>query len=268
MSPWIRKFLFVALALVVLGVIAGVVWAGRASTAPRASYQGKTARRWFAELHTFPNYKQSQHAFEVMGTNALPFLAGELERQDSGCDRLYRRMYPKLPSVMKKHFVRPVPESYRWNFAAECMTLPCNQRMAVPELCRILQRPGLKTEQTSMALDCISGIVGPQDTNCVPLLLKFLVSTNADQRAFAALGLGQIGPAAKAAVPELTRSLHHSDLYDRMTALLSLKGIGPEAKSAEPDVLRLLDSDDKNVCYFAMLALEKIDPQMAAERKR
>jgi hypothetical protein len=216
------------ISLAVTGIVfVGAVWmllANRPSS-DGPVYQGRTARQWLGEAST-TNQMAAFAAFHSMGSTAVPFLVGQLEKKDSAWDRFCREIYPKLPAGMRKHFNRPMPELVRWN-SAEMMLVNVDAGAAMPDFMRIL-REGTG-EQQFCAIAAAINFIGPADSRYVPLLIDILQSPNQRLYSLAALSLGRIGPGARQAVPALTNLLDTvpPELL-RERALSALKKIEPK----------------------------------------
>ncbi len=201
----LRVFILV---VVVLCLGLGAVVVVRSSARNRMPvYQGRTAQEWLGEVFT-TNQSAAMQAFRAMGTNALPVILHAFEKRDSAWDKFYQKNYPKLPAGMRKHLTPPLADQMGWS-AAELVFLNMGQSTeAMPALARMLADKNNLAK--AIILPCFTARLNLGETNYVPLLIDFLLSTNANERVQAAFALGRFGPLAKSAVPKLSLSIRGS----------------------------------------------------------
>jgi len=167
-----RRQKFLVVTLLLLSVLLTLLIRDFTKT-PEPTYQGKTVSQLFAEFRAArTNYQHSGHVSYVdpvskklvrattkfddtdawlrgpaaiglraLGTNALPFLEGELQRRDGGWVRGYRAFYQKLPPSLRTR--APVPsagrDSIRADAAIALAALGTNAQSAVPMILEIIR---------------------------------------------------------------------------------------------------------------------------------
>jgi len=217
------------IAIVALGIVlAAAVWlfVERRSADDGPVYQGKTARQWLNYIDPIDdttNETQAYLAFHEMGSNAVPFLVSELQKNDSAFERFYQRVYPKIPEVVRKHLSRPELASESWGPASEMLCL-CDSRTAIPDLIPMLSDTNVDRQR--WALLGLSSSVGPADAQYIPVVINCVQSTNRSVCVIALQVLASMGPDARA-VPALTNLVNSMDPNVRSFARKALKQIDP-----------------------------------------
>jgi HEAT repeat protein len=121
----------------------------------------------------------------------------------------------------------------------------------------------LKNDETVAGwhIIALSELVGPGETDALPLLVEALQHSDSDVRGWAAIAIGKIGSDAKSAVPMLMKLLYDRDAATRVAAAHALGQIGPQARRALPLLHETLERDHEEIVrIFATSALAKIDP--------
>jgi hypothetical protein len=286
----------ISLLLVLVVAAAMVVFAVRRRTAPAAQaiYQGKTAQEWLDEWPT--NSTAVMQAIQGMGTNAVPGIIEALGERDTPGTRFYRKMYPRLPAVWRRHHVLP-KSAAELGYPAEIMLpLQTNLRPFLPELMDMALEKN--NHGRPAILSATYQLFGPDDKKYVPALVQFLADTNRYVRQLAAYCLQKIGPAAIGAVPGLKTAMKDDSLdvrigaawaiwmIDRETNLVSaalkhelsstqsptykssipifLRAINPNDPVILPSLIDLLNSSDENKRTSGAISLWGFGPEASA----
>ncbi|MBI3853706.1 MAG: hypothetical protein HY298_25965 [Verrucomicrobia bacterium] len=98
------------------------------------SYAGRSAESWLRDVFGSTTSRKSQTAaiaaFSEMGTNGVAFLVESLERRDGALSLLYRRLFTRLPPMLRQRLTAPVDTDSLAN-AASLVLL--NVRDSAPE---------------------------------------------------------------------------------------------------------------------------------------
>jgi hypothetical protein len=286
----------ITLLFVLIVAAAMVVFAVRRRTAPatQAVYQGKTAQEWLGEWPT--NSSAVMQAIRGMGTNAVPGIIEALGERDTPGKRFYRKMYPRLPAVWRRHHVLPKSAAELGYPAEILLPIQTNLRPFLPELMDIAAQ---KNNHGRFAiLSATYQLFGPDDKKYVPTLVQFLVDTNTIVRLQATWCLQNIGPSAIGAVPGLKTAMKDDSLdvricaawaiwrIDRQTNLVSaalkhesssgqvstyknlipgfLREINPSDPVIIPSLIDLLNSPDENKRTSGAISLWGFGPEASA----
>jgi HEAT repeat protein len=167
------KWLSFCAAVLPFAAVIALLAASCAST-PMPVYQGKTAREWL--YATFPfTQEEQQKAFHEMGSNAVPYLVHELERED-----------PQRSSDAKRAL------------------LYTRSRSAVTPMLLLLSKKDDAHE--FYALVVLYNLAKPEDTNWVPQLTASLNSRQPWNRVICARVLEKVN-SGQLAIPALTNML-------------------------------------------------------------
>ena len=177
-------------------------------------YHGKTARQWFGDLNT-SNFNAAGLAFLAMGSDGIPVLIHELERTNSTWANFYARNWPKLPNFIRKQLSQPMDDSERY-YRAGITLENLNSRAAIPDLARLLA--DRNPDRQFPIVMALSGVVGPDDTNCIPGLVNCLQSKEEWVRLNAARELNQITRDERV-IPVLTNLIGSTNRALRSEAL-------------------------------------------------
>lgn len=111
-----RKWLL-ATTLFALAFLVAVWMTGRARERSKRTFGSKTASEWFFGGPDRTQFRSERHmnrakaAFQVMGTNALPFLFSQLKQRESLINSVYFKVYPALPAFLRTRAPLPVARS-------------------------------------------------------------------------------------------------------------------------------------------------------------
>ena len=85
------------------------------------SYQGKTAEEWFygedRRLGGPKDTKAIERAFVAMGTNGIPYLIEQARGTETPFNKIYCKIRPKLPAILKNKIWPAIPASYSQQIA-------------------------------------------------------------------------------------------------------------------------------------------------------
>src|SRR5712671_6071289 len=132
-------------------LLLALLWMAQRSAAP--SHAGRSAESWLRGVFGTGSTANSQRAaiaaFREMGASGIAFLIETLDRRDSPMNRLYRRLYPKLPAAIRRRLDEPV-EADALADAASFVLL--NVRDDTPErtLPRLVQLLAAENPQTRL----------------------------------------------------------------------------------------------------------------------
>lgn len=264
-----KKRIAITVAVVLALGIAMALLLGTSSRRDMPVYQGRTAQQWLGEVFT-TNRMQALKALREMGPNVLPVIVRAFEKEDSAWDRFYQRKYPKLPFWLHSRLSRPMADEERWS-AAEMAAINVSAKAAVPDFTRLMAK-GNRARQGYLILPLVD-FIGPEDTNCVAVLIQCLQSSNPEMRKLAATGLERIGPGARAAVPALVAVLAGRNLDGTFQNLpFALKLNAAQAlwridhqTNASADIFReALISSDPRLRYQVWYYLNEIQPDDAS----
>jgi hypothetical protein len=182
-------------------------------------------------------------AFEALGTDALPFLAGQLNAGGIRYQEWYRAVHGRLPGFVAGLLAEPadarLPQSTALELIAHIVvaerTSPTPEgesaiRGVFPALSRYLRRylPGYGWGPDTLLLERFFLALGPTATPLVPTLIDLLESAHAKRFAdpFLCEALEAIGTNAVAAVPVMTRIASDRSCTNYAKAGATLPGIG------------------------------------------
>ncbi len=208
-----KKRIVLVVAVLLFAAVIGLLVANHEWT-PMPVYQGKTAREWMRAADA-SDPVAAMDAFQKMGSNAAPFLLRELEGEDTAWDKLYERMYPKLPMRIQARLSLPMDRRERWIIATIALE-QMNDREMIPEVLRIMSKGD--SEQRHMVIGVLYSVMGPEDTNCIPTLVNCLNSTNSTVLIAAADMLERLN-SGKLAIAKLTNSLSSTNSMVRLKCL-------------------------------------------------
>ena len=140
----VASFLLLTVAAVVIKV-----FISKTPTSKPLLYQGKSIEAWFYGSRT--NFfredttKAAQKAFDSLGTNAFPFLLGNL-KDNRGDGTLYFKAFHALPSWVQVRLYYPILSddirAFTWNY--------------------LRKMPRLAREQINELVDCVPSLVNPR----------------------------------------------------------------------------------------------------------
>lgn len=253
-----RKWVYIAAALMVLTVLGLTVWEGKRVGEP--VYDGKRLTLWVEEFdRDFLNRRgqatPAEIAIRKIGTNALPVLLKMACAKDSALKKKVMAFLKKHPSIKLK--LRSDQEYHAVSdggFAA----LREMGKPAVPALIALLKHPDAEIRDTA-GLDLMW--IGPDAQDAVPALVKCLNDPDWRVRFRATRCLRDIHTRPDLAVPALMRSLEQPGVPKTETVAALLQ-FGPQAKAAAPAICRLLE-DQSDMAWQARCgaihALERIE---------
>jgi len=104
-----------AFLVLVLG-IALLAWSIHSWVSRARTYQGKSARAWFAEYARTTNTRgetASLNALRALGPDTVPVLLNAVQAKDTGLNRFELFIWTHLPAIIKSRLPGPIPAAQR-----------------------------------------------------------------------------------------------------------------------------------------------------------
>ena len=202
-------------------------------TERQPEYNGRKLSEWL-KLYVQSQDPQAADAVRHIGTNALPWLLEWTDYQPPGWKM---RLWTNPPvAMLRTGYARSV---YYWLRRSRASDREWAARLGF-EILGSVARPALpeaerrmadwrKPYRASGAMEFYTEIEG---SGSVPVLLRALVSTNADCRQSAAFCLASLGTNAAPAAPALSNALSDPDPLVRQFAGVALQRIAPQTTNA------------------------------------
>ena len=284
----------VLLLLIVVLAVGALLW-------PKStpSYKGKSVDAWIDSwaAHDKSDY---YHAFQEMGTNALPYAVRNLAKTDSYFYKTYRDIYAKTPQALRKLLTKPKPllqtsdganifyytgsnsipfaiaslkhrsttvrQVAAYGIGAVRRQYPAAAEAAIPALIEALDD---RDYQVRFYAGLSFKEFGPAASNAVPALTKVLAYTGspseaatlANVRAVVAVALGKIGPAASSAIPELKRACADPSYYLRGQAAVALWRVSGDTETALPILLTEMAHTSEHEKWDWIIAVGEMGPR-------
>jgi hypothetical protein len=275
-----RKPPIIVLAGLLLAAVVFIVIRHQAMSLPLAVYQGKTAQEWISWYGPLTNYAKPgdpdtpefDAAMKALGTNALPAIVEAFAYKDSWGRKTYKNVYPKLPAFWKQNHPRPKSAEGQMEHAANVAFVSLEVfnhanlvnreelRTALPGFMKILEEKDHPGHQ--VLLLTIYRLFGPEDTNCVPILIQCYSETNRFVRPGAIRCLRSVGP--ETVTSECLKLLDGPDEALRLSAAELLGDFGKGTSTAIPALEHAIKTGNPALQEKALSSLRKIDPEAAA----
>jgi HEAT repeat protein len=264
-----KKFIFIALAVVVLAVAGGVVFTlgkGRGPSEP--THQGKTLSAWLKQMdaENEATREEAQQAVRAMGAKTLPALFARL--RTPGASLSQRGTASEQQAVAISAF----------------QVLGAKATPAIPELIELMRQDADLAPMAELALvgigepavEPLKEALGKESDRLrvhaagalwalkadaqvvMPPLLTGLKAKEDDVRAYGAVYLAELGQAPDKIVPALMENLQDPKPPVRVATVQALAKVGKAAKAAVPALQKLQDDPDESVRREAQKALKKI----------
>ena len=204
------------------------------------------------------NLSKSIETFQKLGSGALPYLTELLETEPSAVRTLYADSFEKMPREIRKWFPEPSLDAIAIRARAVDVIgkLGADARPAIPLLLAAVVDSDV---QVRMAAVIALGNLHAQATTDVILILSAaLFDANPFVRENACYALERIGPKAKDAVPVLSRFVKSTDSNMTLLAIRALGAIGQDAKDALPTLKEAQERGPDSVRKAALRAISKI----------
>jgi len=265
-------------------------------------YEGKRLSEWLDEgMRLAPHPYVTNHAVEhvvksiqTIGTNAIPFLVRDLQRQESRWVKRVKDLAGRLKLMDESHGRSWRLERSVWGFEA----LGTNAAPALERLLALLDDKGTRISGVKAALTALGPVAvpdlvkrlratnwmtsvratetlrnmgyngGPGAETAIPLLVAMLDDANTLARQQAVLALMAIKRQPERLVPLFRGLLGDSNNIIRMRAARGLTDFGPHAKEAIPDLLRAANDSDRDVSNAVREALQKIESETSKAPSR
>lgn len=264
-------------------------------------FQGRDISLW---LEDYAAHKQVpfDQALQATGTNALPYVVQELEKNESLWRLKYRQLWNKCPASLQKVLPAPKPQfevvyganaiSYigtnslspaiallqhrsptvrqaaAWGISALRRQSP-TVNQAIPAL-----TTALSDSEPQVRFNALLALkeMGADASNAVPAITAILspaVTSSATNTSFylrgaAALVLGKIGPAAASARPALEAAMQEPNAYLRGQAATALWRVSGDVDAALPVLLRELPAESEHSKWDWIIALGEMGPRAQA----
>lgn len=272
-----RLWLGLGLAVAVLAVTGQIIrsrW-----LPPEPVYQGKPLSDWLPRaimensggIHY--NHDHYRDALAAAGSRAVPFILAKLRKNDSPLADRYRKLWPRLPALLKRFFPQPRPPDYFAQDAAAA--LMCLGTEAIPELVEAVDDSNPAVRQAAEQALC--GFAGGalSDRDAARVFGQAIEDGDPGVRLFAAFALSRIGPAASNSVPALIKALSSSQtarepgkvFFVHEAAASALAAIGRPAAPAIPVLTSLLPAADRDTLCAFTNAVHAIEFQLADKEK-
>lgn len=256
---------WIGIALVVIILV--LVFLGKSAIdyAREPRYEGRRISLWIADIPSERPVKFDS-ALQAIGTNAIPYIVRELEKNDSPLRSLrprYRVLRSKCPDWLQK----VLPEANR-DFVAihGANAFYYVGTNALPYVIALLRHHSPTVRKAAAwSLFKLRGVT--VDANqAIPALITVLNDPDHSVRGFALLALKEMGPDASNAVPAITTFLSsitapgstNADVTLAMTAASALGKIGPAATGALPVLENALHHTNPNLRGQAATAIWRI----------
>jgi HEAT repeat protein len=206
-----------------------------------------------------PPKDASVNALRALGTNAVPYLARQLQRQDSPLALAYAGLYGKFPQVLQKIALKP-PSPRRAIRSDAALALSVLGREALPAVPALLQ--ALKTRdpwERSTILQTLRELPF-EPTQADPVLDWFCRSNRLSDAMEAVTSLHLRSPGA---VRVMISALSSPDVRLRRSVVAELWSI-QRAEGVVPALARALKDSDAQVREGAARALERWQPPPSA----
>jgi HEAT repeat protein len=239
--PRRRSIKIVCLTAVVLACgVAGYLAVNRRT--PEASFQGCSASYWLGAVFGVKGQqRQALDAFRQMGTNAAPVLVAAIAARENLPVRTFRRIYPRLPAMIRQRFPQPANLEELRSAALFIARNTPSVRLA-PKLLPLLKTPDSDLRWAVL----VASRIGPSDAGEISWLLLAENDPDIKVRAGMLQCLSWIGPSATNAVPAVLKLCQDNDMSVRTDAAWALWKITGQTNAAVPvleEVLRALDQN-------------------------
>jgi HEAT repeat protein len=228
---------------------------------PEPSFQGHSARYWLRVFGVTGLQDQAMEAFRQMGTNADPVLVAAVAGKESNFDKIFRRVYPKLPAAMQRRLTQP-DDLLSLRSAAQCVVMNSSSRHIVPKLVSLLEDTDSGVRVA--VLRAVQNRIGPKDADLIPPLLLAGNDPDARVRAGALACLTEIKSSAASAMPAVLKLCADKDIGVRMGAAWALWNITGQTNTAVPILEGILgESQDAHGRHWAacyLLEMGQSDP--------
>ncbi len=297
---WLKRRLsrtaWIAIALITALLLGALALGLKRTREPQ--FQGRRISLWLEDYAAQKSGLFSQ-AMRETGTNALPYVVQQLERNDSPWQTGYRRFWPKLPGALQKLLPSPKPpfavvhganafHAIGTNSLSSAIALLQHQSPAVRQaaawgICTLRRQSPVANEAIPALTTALSDPdqqvrfytllafkeMGADASNAVPAITTVLTptgtaaATNTDfyLRAAAALALGKIGPPAVSAVPSLKIALQAPNPYLRGQAATAIWRISGDVDTTLPVLLHELPLESEHSKWDWIIALGEMGPR-------
>jgi hypothetical protein len=291
---WLKRRLsrtaWIVIALIAALLLGALALGLKRSREPQ--FQGRRISLWLEDYAAQKPGLFSQ-AMRETGTNALPYVVQQLERNDSPWQTGYRRFWPKLPGPLQNIFPTPKPQfkavhganafhAIGTNSLSSAIALLQHRSSMVRQaaawgICSLRRQSSVANEAIPALTTALSDPdqqvrfnallafkeMGADASNSVPAITAILTptgtasATNTDfyLRAVAASALGKIGPPAVSAVPSLRTTLQAPNPYLRGQAATAIWRISGDVDTALPVLLHELPLENEHSKWDWIIAL-------------
>lgn len=256
-----RRWLFlIGICAIILVAVSTFKLAGQEPT-----YQGKTASKWSKDTYgeDYLKTREAREAFREMGVDAIPFLFGEVKRNNGLAINIYRAVWPKMPARLQLRMHQPKkPELHLPRKVGRALA-----SIGPDAIPRLIAGLSSFTADIRVASAVALNALGDKAAPALPSLIKATTDPNGLVRLYAVLAMGKIGPIDTAVIPTLVKSLKDNDkgpngpnhtVNVRIHAAMALASFGSEANSAIPELKRLLAVKNSYTRVMSTISLWKL----------
>lgn len=203
---------------------------------------------------------QSIETLQELGPDALPYLTNLLETEPSSVRNLYADSFERMPREIRKWFPEPSLDAVAIRARAVDVMgkLGADARPAIPLL--LSAAADSEVQIRTAAVTALGNLHTEATSDMVLMLSAALFDASPFVRENACYALERIGPEAKDAVPVLSRFIKSSDVNMALLAIRALGAIGPDAKDALPALKEAEQTGLESVRKAASHAIAQIYP--------
>ena len=265
--------------LAALAVFLAGVWIYEARSPRGPSFQGRDISYWFNDSRWRDG--PGLEAFRSMGSNAVPYLVAQVQREDSALVGAWRRRWQQLPVWLKRRISAPLRPGMRQQHALALLEVIGQPAQAgVPGLITAYNHSFLRIHQLSpdRPVDWVAefqhpalvfsggAIPPPTTTNRYGVLIPGSpLSRPENLLCFSELvSLARIGGANPQIVPLLLAAIRDPSLHAEYLMLSAGSsgggGLAPAARLSEPILLAALGDTNQHVSTAAATLLGALTP--------
>lgn len=207
--------------------------------------------------------------WQGFGSEGVPLLLKALRKGSGPWDRLYFKLWPKLPSFLSGWLPKPVDDSVLRQRSVMILSgMGSDAQIAVPAVVRALHDENDRVRQSALfTLDILLPGMGQEKIQILPRVLEATRDGAAGVRNNAVILLGYYSDQASMVVQVVANALNDSDLLVRSGAMRSILRLNAQGanKPVVAALLKLLQDGNAEVRTAASNALRRIDHEAAAK---
>ena len=203
--------------------------------------------------------------WQKFGSGGVPLLVKALRKGTRPWEKLYFKLWPKLPSFLSRWLPKPDDESgLRIRSMLIMHTLGSDAQIAAPALLQALHDENYGVRQSALSvLDVLLPGMGEQKIGILPQVLEATRDTSPGVRNNAVILLGYYSDQTTMVIPVVVNALSDSDAVVRCGAMRSIMRLDAARanKTVVPALRKLLRDGDAEVREEATNALRSIGEQ-------